>query len=87
MAHLPGQPKRGRTVSATLDYPAALRLFRTIRDEPRCAEHECPHCYPKDAPMTKPQIALRIAKYAVIAWAVLAVVFLAAAMVFGEQLP
>jgi len=37
--------------------------------------------------MTRPETALKIAKYTVIAWAVLAVVFLAAAMVFGEQLP
>ena len=69
------------------DPEAQQRLLQAIRDEPRCADHTCPDCYPEDTPMTKPGTALKIAKYTVIAWAVLAVVFLAAAMVFGEQLP
>jgi len=69
------------------DPDARARLLKAIRDEPRCADHTCTDCYPKDTPMTRPETALKIAKYTVIAWAVLAVVFLAAAMVFGEQLP
>jgi hypothetical protein len=76
-------------MSASWDDPdARARLLQAIRDEPRCADHTCPDCYPtKDTPMTKPETALRIAKYAVIGWAVLAVAFLAAAMVFGPDLP
>ncbi len=37
--------------------------------------------------MTRPETALKIAKYTIIAWAILAVAFLAAAMVFGEDIP
>jgi hypothetical protein len=70
------------------DPDARARLLQAIRDEPRCTDHTCSDCYPtEDKPMTKPETALRIAKYAVIGWAVLAVAFLAAAMVFGPDLP
>jgi hypothetical protein len=69
------------------DPEAQRRLLQAIRDEPRCADHTCIDCYPEDTPMTRTRTALKIAKYTVIGWAVLAVAFLAAAMVFGQDLP
>lgn len=75
-------------MSASWDDPdARARLLQAIRDEPRCTDHACQDCYPEDRPMTRPETALKIAKYTVIGWAVLAVVFLAAAMVSGQDLP
>jgi len=72
-------------VSASWDDPdARRRLLQAIRDEPACDDPTC--CPKKEAPMTRPETALRIAKYTVIAWAVLAVAFLAAAMVFGQDI-
>jgi hypothetical protein len=75
-------------MSASWDDPdARARLLQAIRDEPRCADHTCIDCYPtEDKPMTKPQIALCVVEYAVLAFAVLTAVFLAAAMIFGEEL-
>lgn len=67
------------------DTDARVRLLQAIRDEPPC---DSPGCWVKDKPrMSKPETAYKIAKYAVLGFAILTVVFLVAAMVFGPELP
>jgi hypothetical protein len=61
---------------------ARARLLQAIRDEPRCADHTCSDCYPKDAPMISHRFA-KIAAYAAATFIVATVAAWTAVMIFG----
>jgi hypothetical protein len=70
------------------DDPIARERIRGLITEP-CDKPQCPFCSPpaKDEPMSTIDKAWTVAKAAVLIWAVAVVVSLAAAMVFGQDLP